>query len=411
MRIRLLVSRGLSSAAFFAFVPFLLMFLTARFGFSVKGAGITLGVLFVAARVLALPAGRLIDRLGPEAFITWSSLACALAVAGLYVVPSGADVAACALILARNTASSAQTIAYRVAIRRAATSASVRVFSDLGVAMNLGAILGPMLVALSGLTGSLAVTFALHLAACACAPRGTRIATAVVAPAVARVRHAAWAGFVASYLVFWIVLQQISLALSYYCDHALGSAKLASVYFAIQGALVIPGMLVVGRKLALRDHHRMFFASGLVLCAAYVAFGACGTAFPLARVVALAVLMTVVEVLAIPIADALVVALAPADQLGAAFGELALVQALGIGLGSVAGGLALQYFDDRGALAHFWMCAGACGLVALLVVRLDPARRRGLASRLRIRASRAAYSANRASSPSVSRRAWRGSCS
>src|SRR3954471_13544426 len=76
------VSRVFSSASYYSLFPFLIDLLTRKFDFGMVAAGGAIALMLLASRLFAMPAGRVIDRYGPVAFIVASnavSMTCVIA--------------------------------------------------------------------------------------------------------------------------------------------------------------------------------------------------------------------------------------------------------------------------------------------------------------------------------------------
>lgn len=387
----ILGSRVFGSSAYYSLFPYLLLILTERFGLGVWGAGVVVALMLLVSRLLAVPAGRLIDRHGPGLFILGSNLASMAAIIALVLIPPDAVVAVILLLLVRGAMASGQGVAYQVLIRRRSHEASlVNSYAHLGIAANLGVIIGPLAASYGG-SASVAPLLL---------PIAFHAASAVLAIGIAGEKDPAPAAdgdadagpprevgmgqglsipFLAAYAVQWVLLQQIILSLAYFCTNVMREERLSGVFFALQGALIIPTLYVAGRYLGLISEKRrafVFILGCIVLALSYLVFGTLALAFPFYSIVAFAVILTVAEALSVPIGDAYIASSARVGSLGSAFSLIALLQSVGMAVGSIMGAGLIAYLEGTGRMNLFWQVCGAAGLVIFLAAAFAAVRPR-----------------------------------
>jgi hypothetical protein len=305
--------------------------------------------------------------------------------------PEGYIVPVACLLVIRGALAAGQNVAYRVGAAHVVEPSSLfRVYSQLGIASNVGFIVGPALAGLAGpsYAASLWVSVALHagsaatgaIASLAPSPAPRSDATPIQpaasqpgsiqdAPSTAMSQRRDAYGFYAAYFLQWVLLQQLTLAFTYYCERALQRDDLGGSFFSIQGALIIPFMLIVGQRLKIDDPSRQarWFVGGcFIVAASYLTFGLLCTHAPWAALIVFAVLLTAAEAVSAPMSDVYIAQYRSSTSLGAAFSTASLLQSLGMAAGAGLGAAAIQWLEGRGGLLHFWELVG--GLGALLLV-------------------------------------------
>lgn len=138
----LLACRLCTAIAFFGSVPFLVLRLSEDVGFPVSTATLLVGALTVAARVLAMPAGVLVDRVGHLQVITGSAFlaAVALLLLGLSAQPA----VAVAGLGIYSIGAAAQYVAFNAVVPRFTEEARQPVaFALMGAMFNTGATARP----------------------------------------------------------------------------------------------------------------------------------------------------------------------------------------------------------------------------------------------------------------------------
>lgn len=383
----ILASRVFGSSAYYSLFPYLLLILTERFGLGVWGAGVVVALMLLVSRLLAVPAGRLIDRHGPGPFILGSNLASMGAITGLILIPPDAIEAVILLLLVRGAMASGQGVAYQVLIRRRSDEASlVKNYAHLGIAANLGVIIGPLAASYGGSASvvPLLLPLVFHTASAFLALGiGTEQEPAPATGGEAEPATNMEAGpglsvpFLAAYAVQWVLLQQIILSLAYFCTNVMRDERLSGFFFALQGALIIPTLYVAGRYLGLVGEKRralIFILGCVILAASYLIFGTLALAFPLYSIIALAVILTAAEALSVPIGDAYIASSGRARSLGSTFSLIALLQSVGMALGSILGAGLIAYLEGTGQMRLFWQIWGAAGLAFFLAAAIAAMR-------------------------------------
>jgi MFS family permease len=372
----ILTSRVFASSAYYSLFPYLLLILTDRFGLGVWGAGVVVALMLLVSRLLAVPAGRLIDRRGPAPFILGSNLASMAAIVGLVLIPADATEAVILLLLVRGAMASGQGVAYQVVIRRRSDQASmVKRYAHLGIAANLGVIIGPIAASQAGSisVAPLLLPMVFHAVSAILAlgiGREDGRGDAPGADAAADAPEDAGPGlsmpFLVAYAMQWVLLQQIILSLAYFCANVLRDGQLSGLFFALQGALIVPTLYVAGRYLGLVGGSRrpMLFILGCTLLAgSYLVFGTLALASPLYAIIAFAIVLTAAEALSVPIGDAYVASSGRPGSLGSTFSLIALLQSLGMAAGSILGAGLIGYLGGTGRMNLFWQIWGAAGLL------------------------------------------------
>lgn len=388
-----LASRGFSSSAYYSLFPYLLVFLTDAFHLDVWLGGMVVAAMLMAARGLAIPAGHFVDRHGPRPVIIASNLASAVAILALTTVSHSAAMLVIALLLFRGAIASGQNVAYQVVTYRHFDEAMlVKGYGYLGMAANLGVIAGPVATTLVGPTSlaALLVPAVFHgLSACAALfirlePRRKRAGDEDLKPSGEQSengspRQALSLPFMIAYAAQWLLLQQIVLSFAYYCTNVMGQSRLSGLFFGLQGALIIPTLYFATPRLATfasRDRPAIFIGGCILLSLSYVIFGTLSLPFPLYAVLAFAVVLTASEALSVPIGDAHIAGSGNAASLGMTFSLVALLQSLGMTIGSVFGAALMWRLQKAGAAYLFWQLIGAGGLAIFLPTFLIALRSR-----------------------------------
>ncbi len=376
-------SRGFSAAAYYSLFPFLLGILKNSFGLSLSESSVAIAISLLAARLLGSYAGAVCDRVGASTFIVASNALAAAAVLMLLLVPSQHGAYVGLILLLRGAIGAGQGIAYRVAaLERLGSDGSVRAFALLNMAANAGVVLGPAFAffAPSSARGALVIPFALHLLAAVASlgmagfrkvgggagdekpnPRSASVVESL---------KALGGAFCISYLAQWVFLQQLLIALSYYCEEQLGSKDYASFFFSFQAALSLGGLALFARfKRAIdRDALQRIFIVGCLLHS--ISFLLVPRqegllAWILMGLFALGI--TASEIVSAPISDAYVAEACSSCGVSAGFGAATMLQAVGMAAGTLSGGMLLTFVEQSKRLQHYWaILAGASFIIYAL---------------------------------------------
>ena len=383
----LLACRLCTAIAFFGSIPFLVLRLSEDVGFPVSTATLLVGALTVAARVLAMPAGILVDRVGHLQVITGSAFlaAVALLLLGLSVQPAVA-VAGLALY---SVGAAAQYVAFNAVVPRFTEEARLPVaFALMGAMFNAGAVAGPAVSAVflarrayGETLIAASVFFALTSLLAILAQRRARAPSAPVpargAPGGERpgTQPRLLVGCVlVLFVATWGLLQQLTLGLSPYTEHRFGSPGVAAAFFtgqALVALLVVPAAAGLMTTWSLQGKFLSYAAGTALLPVAFVAFAVVPPTAAALAVGLLIVLVTMSEALSVPAIGPLIAQLVPGHRHGRAFGAVGLAQAVGMGLGSLVSAGALQLAGPAsGRYPMLWVIVAAVFAPPILVASL-----------------------------------------
>lgn len=370
------LSRGFSAAAYYSLFPFLLGILKQSFGLSLSESSLAIAASLLAARLLGSYAGAVCDRIGASNFIVVSNALAAATVLVLLLMPSHHSAYVGIILLFRGAIGAGQGIAYRVAaLERLGSEGAVRAFALLNMAANAGVVFGPAFSVFAPplARGPLVIPCALHLFAAIASLGMTRLQK--TGDGANHERPAAQSGslweslkslggaFCISYLAQWIFLQQLLIALSYYCEAQLGSRDYASFFFSFQAALSLGGLALFARYSRSVDRHgleKIFIIGCLAHSLSFLLVPQQSglPAWILMGIFALGI--TASEIVSAPISDAYIAAASGSSGVSAGFGAATLLQAIGMATGTLAGGLLLTAVEQDGRLRHYWIIlAGA----------------------------------------------------
>lgn len=401
----LLACRLCTAIAFFGSVPFLVLRLSEDVGFPVSTATLLVGALTVAARVLAMPAGVLVDRVGHLQVITGSAFlaAVALLLLGLSAQPA----VAVAGLGIYSIGAAAQHVAFNAVVPRFTEQARLPVaFALMGAMFNTGAVAGPAVSAVFlarrayGETMIAAsVFFALTSLLAVLAQRRVQAPPAPFIgqhapggePAGPPPRLLVGCVFVL-FVATWGLLQQLTLGLSPYAEDRFGSPSAAAAFFtgqALVALLVVPAAAGLMTTWSLRNKFLSYAVGTALLPAAFVALAAVPPTAAVLAVGLLIVLVTASEALSVPAIGPLIAQLVPGYRHGRAFGAVGLAQAVGMGLGSLVSAAALELAGPAsGRYPMLWIIVAAVFAPPILVASV--AGLRSLSRRDAERAPRAA---------------------
>jgi MFS family permease len=352
--------------------PFITLYARQRLEIPMTAVGLLLSVYAAGGLVTSLFAGPIIDRLGRKGVMVFSLLANSAA----YLALSMADnLVLFALLMAANGACNPL---YRVGAeamvadlippdRRSGAYALVRMSYNVGVAI------GP---AVGGFLASASYTWAFYGAAAAFAVYGVLVLTSVVETLPARTAGASERADEGGYgrlvrdrpfLAFWgiTVLAIIPSSLMFvllpvYAKEQFGLPESQYGFVVTANALMVVLFQYPLTRAAARYRPLPVMATGALFYALGVGSVALGTRF-LSFLLSM-VIMTVGEMLLVPIGTTVAANLSPVDMRGRYMGFYGLTWQVGVGIGPVLGGL----LSEQIAPVAIWYGGLAAGLAAAL---------------------------------------------
>ncbi|WP_172603775.1 MFS transporter [Fluviispira sanaruensis] len=379
----LLTSRFFSQAAYYSLFPFLAIIMTSYFKVGLQTVGISIGIFVVISRFVSFPLGALVDKYGGKYFIIYANLVSMLAVSALIFIPKDASLAACFFVFIRIVSSASQGTAYKSIIANKLDNISVRSYSQLNIASNLGTIVGPASIALfpnsNEITYFLILTAFFHLLSLILilpmqnsVSNENRLAKKFTINIKLFLKTETLL-FMLAYVIQFALLQMLIFCFSYFCLHYFENVKLASGFFSIQALIVIPVMYLCYNKYrAIEKFNKsLLFIIGVSIFAFSYVFLSLTASFinPILCVFILCILITISEVISAPIADSYLASLGSKNQSGIVFSTATLFEALGTGIGIFWGSKALEIFSsEKSLLPRIWSVSGAVCLFLLLVI-------------------------------------------
>lgn len=396
---RLLLCTQLAfNLGFYLVVPFLAVHLAKDLTMAGWAVGVVLGVRTFSQQGLFLVGGALADRFGTRPVVL---AGCVVRIAGflaLAVAPNFSVVLTGAALTGFAGALFSPAVEAALAEEGAqsekdGTMARAELFALFAVFGEIGAVTGPLVGA-----ALLSVDFSLTCAVAAAAfvailvahwlmlPVGPgRSATEpILAGAGDVLRNRAFLAFACGYSAYLASYNQLYLALPVELERATGGQGALGWMFALASVLVVAGQLPLAGWARSRLGPGRALPLGFGLLAA--AFASVAVAAPvdppagawsLAPAVSLVVLLTLGQMLAVPVAQDLVPRLAGERRLGSHFGFLSSVGGLAVLIGSTGVGALLDRADVPTAGAALpWAVMAALpavgGLVLWLVARGVP---------------------------------------
>lgn len=374
--------RGLTALAYFAAIPYLLVVLAQQQDVGFAAATLIVGAATLVARIAAIPLGSLADRIGQVSVIAIAGAAGAVGLTAV-VASDLLPLAIVGLLLAA-TGSAAQFVGFNALVPKlVALDRAPLAFALLGVAYNVGVVLGPtvggLLALLVAPRGALVFGAVAYGAATLIAIVLARRRNAPAPPAQAEVFESrsslpgALLSVVVLYGATWGILQALTGQLAPYALVRYGDASYAAVFFTSQAILALVVVPVAAPRLARLGTHGRFlaYASGTVVLVASLPVLA---AFPatswLGAMLTLTILVTVSEAIAAPVAGALIAELVPRRRLGRSFGLLGAAQAVGIVAASAAGAYGFATWGTDSDGVRYWLVITAVFAPAIVAAAL-----------------------------------------
>lgn len=373
-----------SSLAMFVF-PFLALFLSER-GFTVEQAGLV-AASFGGGSILAGPlGGHLADRLGRRPTLIAALAATSAVTALLGFLQSASSIAAAVLVLgivanAHRPAVGAMTADLVAPAERPRAFGLLYWAVNLGMAVSL--VVGGALAAygyvwlfLADAATTLVFTVLVFRNVPETRPADASPATAAGTGGYGRVlEDRALVSFLFVNFAFVLSFWQFQVAMPLdMARHGLGPAAFGRV-LAINGLLIATAQPFLTPWALRFDSGRVLAAASLLVGLGFGGFAFCSTALQYAAATAV---WTVGEILALPVAHAVVADLSPESLRGRYQGAFSLSWGLGVLAAPIAGASVMQRL---GAPALWSGCLALGVLVALAHLALAGPRRRALAER------------------------------
>jgi MFS family permease len=371
--------RALTAFAYFAAIPYLLVVLTERHDVTFAVATLIVGGATLTARILAIPLGVMADRVGHAPVIAAAAAAGAIGLTAV-TISDLFPIAVTGLLLTA-TGSAAQFVGFNAMVPGLAPAERTPMaFALVGVAYNVGVVLGPavagLIALLAGPRGALvcgAVAYAAAtLPAILLAWRPSN--SGVIPPlAEAEQRPSARGALLAVVVLYgatWGILQALTGQLAPYALLRYGDAAFAAVFFTTQAILALVVVPLVAPHLARLGTFGRFvsYASGtLVLLLALPVLAVFPGSAGLGAMLTLTLLVTASEAIAAPVAGALIGGFAPRRRHGRAFGLLGAAQAVGIVATSLAGAYGFATWTEAEDGSGYWLLVAAVFAPAIVL--------------------------------------------
>ena len=401
--VRLLVLTQLAfNVGFYLVVPFLAVHLLDDLALAGWLVGLVLGLRTASQQGLFIVGGALADRWGTRPVVL---LGCGTRVVGFVVlglatslpgVLVGAMLTGVAAAMFSPAVESALAVEAAV-LERAGTTTRSDVFALFAVAGEVGAVTGPalgaVLLAVGGTAGfptaclvAAGVFVVVLLTHARLLPRrpAPHAADGIFRGWTEVARNRPFVLFALGWSAYLLCYNQLYLLLPASLTASTGSAAAVGWLFALAAVLIVVGQVPTTRWARRRLGPTRAVVTGMALLAAAFVVPGVLTLLPgpaLAPAVALVVLLTAGQVLAVPFGQELVARLAGERRLGTYYGALASAGGVAVLLGSVATGLLVPLLgrDGPAGAAPFLVVAlvpfaGAVLLASLARRgRLDPA--------------------------------------
>ena len=392
----LLLTQLAFNVGFYLVVPFLAVHLSGDLAMAGWVVGLVLGVRTFSQQGLFVIGGALTDRFGIRPTVLTG---CLLRIAGFVVLAAAEDlgtVLAGTVLIGFAGALFSPAVESALAAQGAVLEEGgiitrTELFGLFAVCGEIGAVTGPLLGATLlgvdfGLTcAAAAAVFALIFVAHACwLPRGAREQRRPLLAGWSDIaRNRTFLVFAAAYSAYLLSYNQLYLALPVELERV-GAESALGWMFALAAAMVVVGQLPLARwaRTRLGATRALPLGFGLLsLAFAVVAAGAPWTppagSLALAPAVAFVVLLTLGQMLAVPVAQDLVPRVAREAHLGSYYGFLSSAGGLAVLVGSgAAGGLLDLAAQPAAAAAVPWLFLAALpavgGLTLLLLARHYP---------------------------------------
>ncbi|WP_308126311.1 MFS transporter [Rhodococcoides corynebacterioides] len=399
--VRLLVLTQLAfNVGFFMVLPYLSVHLTGDLGLGAATVGAILGVRTFSQQGLFFLGGTLADRLGIRPVVLTGCAIRVVGFVGLAFAESLTGVLVATVLVGVAAALFSPAVESAVAVEgsvseRAGGQSRLDAFALFTVCGQIGSFTGPLLGSLlllvdfrvaclvaAGVFVAITVTHAVMLPA----RRPAESTTTWFEDWRTVARNRLFLVFAVATSVQLVAYNQLYLLLPLDIDRVWGSQAPLGWFFAASSLLVVAGQMPVTRAARRRPLRTVLPAGFLLMAAAFagagvVSLGGASGWAGLAGPALFVVLLTVGQMIAMPVARDLVPVLAGDRTLGSYYGFLASVGGIGVLLGSAALGAVLDAVPDTTVgRAVPWFVAAALPLAAAVMLRSVSARADSLRS-------------------------------
>jgi MFS family permease len=349
----LLISRAFTIAVYFAVVPFAVIVVSGQFVVTPAVVALAVGVLTIGGRMLALPAGRMIDKFGARFVV--ASLLIAITLTSCLQLIIAPRMVLILVIIMLAIAAPIFNIGFRVLVTQTIAAGQLSLaFGWLGSFVNLGIIVGSgsagLLLAYLDQIQILLLVPILALAALSLLPfmAKERAAESAVTKAIglnkpnrsetAVLSRQQFRGVMLNTIVVSAHIQILIIALADYAYRKFGVTGYAATFFSIQAAMVIVVFPLFGfftQQLSTMQRLKIYHLGSVLVPISLLAFAVFPAAYPFLAIVMLAVVITIGEALSMPSLDVLITNSSKTTKLGRAFGKLITVQTIGMGVGTI----------------------------------------------------------------------------
>lgn len=353
--------------------PFFTLYISRRFGAGMTQIGLIFGLFFAASLIGGTIGGALVDRIGRKGILIFGLVASALSSLWMGLAPSF-PVFVAAAIVAGTMAETGTSARPAMVADLLPPEKRAQGFGLLRVAANLALTVGPALGGLLATQSYLflfvgdAVSSLITAAIVLVALRETRPAVPEGAPqeTMARafvgyfdvLRHRAFVWFLAASALMTVVYMQMYTTLSIYLR---GSHDVTErgygILLSLNAALVVLFQFPITRRIS-RHSPVMIIAAGAALYA--VGFGLYGITGTYLLFLGAIVIVTLGEMLVMPVGGAIVAQLAPAEMRGRYMAVFNFGWVIAAAAGPFLAGLVMDNTDPR----WIWFLAFSAALAA-----------------------------------------------
>ncbi len=352
--------------------PFFTLYVTQRFNVGMTEVGLLFGVFAGAGLFGSVVGGALTDRLGRKGVVILGLVASGLASLAMGLADT-IEMFALIAVLAGLFGETGRPAQDAMVADLLPVSKRSDGFGILRVAFNLAVTVGP---AVGGLLATRS-----YLWLFACDATSSVITAAIVAVALAETKPQAsgvtqpdqgsmwqtlrgyrdvlqdhvFVAFVAISFVSVLVYMQMNTTLAVYLRDVHGvSARGFGVIMSLNAALVVLFQFPITRRIS-RFRPMLVMAAGSLLYA--VGFGAYGFVTTYGLFLGAMVIITLGEMLVVPVSQSIVARMAPETMRGRYMAVYGLSWGVPFGIGTVLAGLVMDYYDPR----WVWYAAGIIG--------------------------------------------------
>lgn len=390
----LLVNQAGINIGFYMLMPYLATYLTGHLGMAAWTVGLILGLRNLSQQGMFLIGGSLADRLGYKSMIM---AGCALRIAGfgLFAV-SGAPMLLVTAAVLTGLAGALFNPAARAYVAYEAGARKVEAFALFNVFYQLGILIGPLVgIALLGFAfpavcvAAASVFAILTVLQWRYLPPRKGAETGTGRPVLIDWREAltnrSFVGFAVAMFASYALSFQIYLGLPLEVKRLTGGQAGVVVIYAISAVLALVGQVRVTNWCRSRWSSGQSIAGGLVLMGmafAPLALEPDGGPGPLrlAPVFVSALLLAIGTMMVFPFEMSMITDLAGDRLFGTYYGLYSLLSGVGIVLGNLASGGALDIARSAGVPALPWLVLLAAGATSAVAVRTLDRRGRLAAS-------------------------------